>query len=104
MTRVAFVMSVKKGMQDEYKRRHDALWPEMKKVLKEHGVHNYSIFFHPMTNQLFAYLEVDDVMKWKAIASTDVCRRWWLYMKEIMPANPDNSPVSEPLVEVFHLD
>jgi len=104
MTRVAFVMSVNRGAEEEYRRRHDALWPEMRKALKEHGVRNYSIFFHPVTSQLFAYAEVEDVARWKEIASTEVCRRWWAHMKDIMPANPDNSPVSEPLVEVFHLD
>lgn len=104
MVRAGFVMSVNRGKEAEYKKRHDELWPEMKKALHEHGVHNYSIFFHPLSHQLFGYLEVDSVMKWKKIAETEVCRRWWAYMKDIMPSNPDNSPVSEPLIEVFHLD
>ena len=78
--------------------------PEMQQVLKSHGVHNYSIFLHPETRQLFAYVEVEDEQRWKAIAQTPVCRKWWAHMKDIMPANPDNSPKSLELKEVFHLD
>lgn len=104
MIRKAFVMSVKRGNEKEYERRHNPIWQELEKTLKEHGVHDYSIFLHPETNQLFAYVEVEDEARWDAIASREVCRRWWSYMKEIMPSNPDGSPVSLPLREVFHLD
>jgi L-rhamnose mutarotase len=76
----------------------------MQQVLKSHGVHNYSIFLNPETRQLFAYVEVEDEQRWKAIAQTPVCRKWWAHMKDIMPANPDNSPKSLELKEVFHLD
>ncbi len=67
-------------------------------------MHNYSIFLHPQTRQLFGYVEVEDVERWKAIAQTEVCQKWWDYMKDIMPTNPDNSPISEDLKEVFHID
>ncbi len=104
MIRKAFVMSVDAGAEAEYARRHQPIWKELAATLKAHGVHNYSIFLLPETRQLFATLEIEDVDRWKAIATTDVCRRWWRHMREIMPANPDDSPVSTPLVEVFHLD
>ncbi len=104
MIRKAFVMSVEAGREPEYERRHRPIWPELEQVLREHGVHNYSIFLHEETRQLFGYAEIEDEAKWAAIAQTEVCRKWWKHMKEIMPSNPDNSPVSSALREVFHLD
>jgi L-rhamnose mutarotase len=102
--RKAFIMQVEPGAHAEYERRHNPIWPELELTLKQHGVHNYSIFLDRETSLLFAYVEVEDESKWHAIASTDACRRWWLHMKDIMPANPDNSPRSKTLHEVFHLD
>ena len=104
MQRKAFVMSVNPGMEEEYERRHSPIWPELEAVLEEHGVLNYSIFLHPETRQLFGYAEIEDEERWSAIAKTAVCQRWWAFMKDIMPGNPDNSPVSRELKEVFHLD
>jgi L-rhamnose mutarotase len=104
MIRKAFVMSVNEGSEQEYEKRHNPIWPDLEAVLKEHGVHNYSIFLHPETRRLFAYAEIEDEARWNAIASTEVCQRWWKHMGDIMPANPDNSPVATDLKEVFHLD
>lgn len=104
MIRKAFVMSVSAGKEQEYERRHRPVWPEMEQTLKNHGVHNYSIFLMPQTRQLFAYVEIEDEATWNAIAQTDVCRRWWAHMKDVMPSNPDNSPISQELREVFHMD
>jgi|ERR1043166_7785920 L-rhamnose mutarotase len=104
MIRKAFVMSVNAGNEEEYQRRHSPIWPELEQVLKEQGVHNYSIFLHPETRQLFGYVEIEDEQRWNAIAQTEVCQRWWKHMGDIMPSNPDNSPVSRELKEVFHLD
>ena len=66
--------------------------------------HNYSIFLHPETNQLFAYVEIEDESRWLSIAQTDACRKWWAHMREIMPSNPDNSPISKDLHEILHID
>jgi L-rhamnose mutarotase len=96
-------MRVHPGAHDEYERRHTPIWPELARVLKEHGAHNYSIFLDPATSDLFAYVEVESEERWAAIASTGVCRRWWASMRELMPSNPDDSPQSAPLREVFHL-
>ncbi len=104
MIRKAFVMSVEAGREEEYERRHRPIWPELEQVLREHGVHNYSIFLHEETRQLFGYAEIEDEAKWAAIAQTAICQKWWKYMKEIMPSNPDNSPIAHPLREVFHLE
>lgn len=104
MIRKAFVMSVKAGREEEYERRHQPIWEELAAVLKEHGVHNYSIFLHAETRQLFGYAEIESEERWAAIAATEVCQRWWQHMADLMPANADASPVSVPLREVFHLD
>jgi L-rhamnose mutarotase len=104
MIRKAFVMSVNAGQEAEYTRRHQPIWQELADTLTAHGVHNYSIFLHAHTRQLFAYVEVEDEARWAAIAQTEVCRRWWQHMSPVMPSNPDHSPVSRELSEVFHLD
>jgi len=104
MIRKAFVMAVNAGAEDEYERRHRPIWQELAEVLRAHGVCNYSIFLHPETRQLFGYAEVESEERWAAIAETEVCRRWWKHMAEVMPANEDHSPVSTGLREVFHLE
>jgi L-rhamnose mutarotase len=103
MIRKAFVMSVNPGDEAEYERRHRPIWFELAAVLKSHGAHNYSIFLHPETRQLFAYVEIEDEAHWNAIAQTPICQKWWKHMGDIMPSNPDTSPVAQGLKEVFHL-
>lgn len=103
MIRKAFVMSVNAGYEAEYEQRHRPIWQELADVLRSHGVHNYSIHLHTETRQLFAYAEIEDEARWTAIASTEVCQRWWKHMAELMPANPDSSPKSTDLKEVFYL-
>lgn len=103
MIRKAFVMSIYPGKEDEYRQRHEKIWPALSAELKEHGVHNYSIFILPHTAQLFAYVEVESEERWNSVAETTICKEWWSYMKDIMPANPDYSPVSFALSEVYHL-
>jgi len=101
--RKAFVMSVNAGEEAEYEKRHRQIWPELEAVLEQHGVVSYSIFLLPRTRQLFAYVEFRDQEQWDAVAQTAACKRWWAYMKDVMPTNPDNSPVSTELKEVFHM-
>jgi L-rhamnose mutarotase len=103
MIRKAFVMSVNPGAEQEYARRHQPIWDDLAAVLKAHGAHNYSIFLDPATRQLFGYVEIEDEARWAAVAKTDACQRWWKFMGDIMPSNPDHSPVSRGLNEVFHL-
>ncbi len=104
MLRKAFLMTLRPGCEDEYERRHSPVWPEVREVLKAHGVRNYSIFLERGTDRLFAYAEVESEELWRRIAATDACRRWWSHMKELMLTNPDDSPVTRELDEVFHLD
>ena len=104
MIRKMVKMKLFAGNEEEYERRHNLLWPEMKAAIHEHGGHNYSIFLDPATLDLVGYLEVESEEKWAQLAQTDACSRWWDFMADIMETNPDNSPVSIDLKPVFHLD
>lgn len=104
MIRKAFVMPVNPDQHAEYERRHRPIWAELEAVLKAHGVNNYSIFLLAETSQLFAYAEVESEEEWTSIAGEEICQKWWTYMGDVMPSNPDNSPVSVDLREVFHID
>ena len=97
-------MTLKPGRQDEYEKRHNPIWPELQQVLKQHGVHNYSIFLDRDNDRLFAYVEIESEELWQEISGTEACRRWWSHMKDLMLANADDSPVAVPLDQVFHLD
>ena len=104
MIRKAFLLRLKPGQQAEYERRHNPIWPELQAVLKAHGVHNYSIFLDGATDELFAYAEIESEERWRQIAQTEVCQRWWAHMQPLMQTNADHSPVALDLQEVFHLD
>ena len=97
-------MSVNDGAEVEYEKRHNPIWKELEDTLVAHGVTSYSIFLQPDTRQLFAYAEIKSEERWAAIAETDVCRRWWEHMSELMPTNDDGSPVGIDLREVFHIE
>ena len=103
MIRKAFVMSLHPGCEEEYRRRHDPIWPELSAVLREHGAVSYSIFLHRETHQLFAYAEIESEARWAAIAQTEVCQRWWQSMKHLMATHADGRPVAVELPEVFRL-
>ena len=104
MIHKSFKMHLYEGMAEEYERRHNLLWPEMKDMIHEYGGHNYSIFLDSETNVLYGYIEIEDQYKWAESADTAINRKWWDYMADIMDTNPDNSPVSVDLKPVFHLD
>lgn len=104
MIRKSFKMHLFDGMAEEYERRHNLLWPEMKDMIHEYGGHNYSIFLDSETNVLYGYIEIEDEERWAKSADTPINRKWWDFMADIMDTNPDNSPVSVDLKPVFHLD
>ena len=99
-----FKMKLYPGMKEEYEKRHNNLWPEMQDMIHEYGGSNYTIFLDEETNTLFRYIELEDEARWAESANTAICRKWWDYMADIMETNPDNSPVSIDLTNVFHLD
>src|SRR5699024_3062955 len=102
--RIASIMYLNSGMEKEYEKRHNNIWPEMKETLREYGASNYSIFLEEETNQLFAYLEVPSQEEYNKISNTEACKKWWAHMEPLMATNEDNSPVTTELKEVFHLD
>ncbi|MBM3446012.1 MAG: L-rhamnose mutarotase [Bacteroidetes bacterium] len=103
MKRLAFRMKVFPGMEEEYKRRHDAIWPELSELLKTTGISSYSIFLDKGDGSLFGVLNVEDEMKMEALPQHPVMKKWWTYMKDIMETDTDHSPISIPLTEVFYL-
>ena len=102
--KIAFKMTLNPGQAQEYKRRHDAIWPELAGILKQAGVRDYSIFLDEDTNTLFAVLWRRADHRMDALPEDPVVKRWWAYMADIMATNPDNSPVGSDLPMMFHLD
>ncbi|MBQ8948605.1 MAG: L-rhamnose mutarotase [Prevotella sp.] len=104
MRRFAFKMQLKAGCEKEYEKRHAAIWPELVKMIKDSGVSNYSIFWDRETNILFGYQECSGEGNSQDTAHVDpITQKWWDMMADIMEVNPDNSPVTVPLQEVFYL-
>lgn len=99
----AIRMKVYPDKKEEYAQRHQNLWPEMREMLKEFGAQSYSIFYDPETHYLFGYLEIEDEDKWAKTADTEINRKWWDYMDDMMETNPDHSPVTLELEQVFEL-
>lgn len=103
MQRFAFKMKLKPGHAAEYKKRHDQIWPELAQLLKEAGVSDYVIFLDEESHTLFA-VQKQNVASSQDLGNTEIVQKWWAYMADIMETNPDHSPVTIPLKEVFHLE
>ena len=103
MTRIAFKMQLFKGYEQEYKKRHDEIWPELHGLLKESGISDYSLFLDESTNNLFGVLKAEDQKLLDNLPLHPVMQKWWKYMADIMETNPDHSPVQQPLKEVFYM-
>ena len=97
-------MKLKKGSEDEYKKRHDEIWPELKEELTKAGIYDYSIYLDEKTLTLFAFQKLGDDNTADELPNNPVVREWWDYMADIMEYNPDNTPVAIGLKEVFHMD
>ena len=104
MQRLAFRMKLHPGQEEEYQRRHDAIWPELVALLKETGISDYSIYLDKESLHLLGILQIEHAAKMDALPEHPVMKKWWAYMKDIMDCNPDNSPISIPLQQVFHLN
>lgn len=103
MRRYAFKMKLKPGVQAEYKRRHDEIWPELAEAIRGAGITDYSIFLDEETMTLFAVQKLSDSNTAAALPNHPVVRKWWAYMAELMEVHPDDAPVCQELKEVFHL-
>lgn len=104
MKREAFKMYLKPGCEEEYERRHNAIWPELKKLLQDSGVSDYSIYWDRETNILFATQKTSGESGSQDLGDNPIVQKWWAYMADIMETNPNNSPVSIPLKEVFYME
>jgi L-rhamnose mutarotase len=104
MQRVAFKMYLKPGFNEEYKKRHSEIWPELKQLLSNTGVEDYSIFWDKETNILFAVQKNNGEQSSQEIGTNPIVQKWWDYMADIMEVNDDNSPISIPLEELFHME
>jgi len=104
MEKIAFVMQVKSGYEAEYKKRHDEIWPELSQTLKQAGVSDYSIFLEKSSGKLFAVLKRTDDHTMEQLPLDPVVKKWWAYMADIMETHADNSPLTEDLDIVFHMD
>ena len=104
MKRLAFKMFLNPGQKEEYKKRHDGFWPELNKLLKEAGVSESVIFLDEESGYLFAFQKVDGEGGSQDLGQNEIVQKWWKYMSDIMKTNPDNSPVSVPLEEVFYME
>ena len=104
MNQIAFRMKLKPGVAAEYKKRHDEIWPELAAELKAAGISDYSIYLEEETRVLFAVQKMKDDNTAAALPASPIVRKWWDYMAPLMETNPDHSPITSPLREVFHLD
>ena len=104
MERLAFKMYLNEGQKEEYQKRHNEIWPELKSLLKEAGVSEYSIFLDEETNTLFAFQKVSGDSGSQDLGQTEIVKRWWKYMSDIMKTNDDHSPVTVELQEVFYME
>ena len=101
MNKAAFKMTLKKGFEAEYKKRHDEIWPELLELLRGQGISDYSIFLDEETGTLFGVQKIDGDSGSQDLGQNPVVQKWWKYMSDIMEVNDDNSPVTIPLKEVF---
>jgi L-rhamnose mutarotase len=98
-----FKMKLKPGFESEYKKRHDEIWPELSQLLKDAGISDYSIFLDKETNILFAVQKLTEDNKNDELPKTEIMKKWWDYMADIMEVNPDNSPLAIDLEQVFYM-
>ncbi|WP_208560027.1 L-rhamnose mutarotase [Marinilactibacillus kalidii] len=103
MIRQAIRMKVYPDKHEEYKKRHDEIWPELEKAIKAYGCHSYSIWLDEEKHLLFGYLEIEDEKKWAQLPRTEINRKWWTYMQDVMETDKDNSPLTVQLKNVYNL-
>lgn len=104
LKRRAFLMSIDPANKDEYEERMSQVSPALARVMKENGVVNYTIFLDPPSCLLFGHLEYETDEGLLNLTNTEECRQWWKDMSSYISSNPDHSPISFDLKEVFHLD
>lgn len=104
MIRNSFKMKLKPGAVEEYKKRHDEIWPELSKAHSDAGIYDYSIFFDEESLTLFAFQKLRDDNTADQLKDLEIVQKWWDHMADLMETHPDHMPVFKPLREVFHMD
>lgn len=99
----AFRMKLKPGTVEEYRLRHDQIWPELSELLQDAGIYDYSIFLDEATLDLFAVLKLRDGHEVASLPDHPVMRKWWDSMAALMEVEPGNRPKEWPLTQVFHM-
>lgn len=103
MEQIAFKMFLKPGMAEEYRRRHDRIWPELLGLLREAGISDYSIFLDEETHVLFAVLRRTPHHRMDSLPQAEVMQRWWRDMADLMDTQADGTPRQQPLRPMFHM-
>ena len=96
-------MKLKPGFREEYIKRHNEIWPELVQLLAKSGIHDYSIFLDDETDTLFAFQQIAGESGSQELGENEIVKKWWRHMADIMETNPDYSPITHPLKEVFYL-
>lgn len=104
LLRKAFKMKLKPGFKDEYKKRHDEIWPKLSHVLADAGVSDYSIYLDEETNTLFAFQKLALGHTANDLPNNQVVQKWWDFMSDIMEYDHDNAPVAIDLEEMFYME
>jgi len=104
MIRKAFKMKLKPGFEVEYKKRHSEIWPELKDALNKAGIYDYAIYLDDETHTLFAFHKLEDDHTTEQLPELPIMKKWWVYMSDTMEVNPDNSPETKPLKEMFYME
>ncbi|MBL4599171.1 MAG: L-rhamnose mutarotase [Rhizobiaceae bacterium] len=102
--KIAFKMKLHSGKLEEYRRRHDEIWPELVEALHEAKIRDYSIYYDDETRILFATMWRSKDHGLEALSKSELMRKWWAYMADIMETHPDNEPIATPLETVFHME
>lgn len=101
--RIAFRMNLNPGQAAEYEKRHDEIFPELADALKDAGVSDYTIWHDPQSDHLFGILTRTNDHTMDLLPDTEICKRWWAFMADIMETDANNVPTQIPLKQVFLL-
>lgn len=104
MERVCFTFELYEGVEEEYKRRHDQIWPDLVADIKAAGFSNYSLFRRG--SQIVAYAEVDPDLAtaMSKLASSEANARWSSWFEDLIVNLTDAKGRLMSLQEVWHLD
>lgn len=104
MKRKSFKMYLKEGCQEEYMKRYNALWPDLKELFRDCGILDFTIYLDKETNWLYAFQTLEKHFDEKAVSDNLIMKRWWEFMSDIVHMDCNNHPIILSLDELFHID